>query len=606
MKIISAVISVVLCLILAENGVSATAEQRLTVTWNVLVTTPGGGHLNWYELKADPEDDRHLIVCGAERNAQDNAYYGVVYSSSDGGRSWKMALEDRSSAWVSEQSCTFGPQQTAYFISEASRVIDGEPHHALGTTRIFVSSDGGQRWRETAKTGWADYSSSVVGTSGSGSPRLYVFYNGNAAYDPSKKRGSSLDFFTASSDGTRISSRQSVPGMVKKNYQGVYPSSSAVLDDGSVVVLFNARTKEIVRGNRVTDVFQIGVVHVTSRGPLAPVTIADITTTNQTPGCPVSLSNSLAYDKTDDILYAAYNKFASGRCVVMLTHSRDDGRTWAQPDELQDPQHIQSSMYFPVLAVNREGVLGLLWRGRAEKSPGCWFFSISRDGLELESTVPLSACQPEDFLREQSSAYLATFVSQGKAGQPSSVDLVTLRDYLTRVGISAAPNGTFHPLWSALEDGCDELRTARIRIGYEPRSAAALPLPALSDVTDEFTTLYGGEERLDRQTNSVMIDLSFRNNSSRAVAAPLYLKVEHVTSAFGSIGFVNSIPAGQPGMDYIDLSTMWHADSLGPKATTPPVQLIFRFSEEIPSLRDRYFILRFKLRLFHTSAALAR
>ena len=153
-----------LCVALAAKSEDTRPSVRadMTVEWNVPVTEPEGRHLNWYEVKADPENGDNLIVCGAARNAQDNAYYGVVYSSRDGGRSWRRALADKSSTWVSEQSCAFGRHHVAYFVSEASKVTDGQLHHSLGTTRIFVSSDAGETWAETAQTGWADYSSSVV------------------------------------------------------------------------------------------------------------------------------------------------------------------------------------------------------------------------------------------------------------------------------------------------------------------------------------------------------------------------------------------------------------------------------------------------------------
>jgi hypothetical protein len=597
-KVRSLTIAVFLCLTAATSGISAAARHRLGVSWNVPVTAPGGSHLNWYELKADPEDGSHLIVCGAKRNAQDNAYYGVVYSSKDGGRSWEIALEDRSSTWVSEQSCAFGPRHMAYFISEASKVIDGELHHALGTTHVFVSSDGGETWRETAKTDWADYSTSIVG--GERAPQLYVFYNSNSGYDASKKLGSSLGFFTVSADGRKISPRHIVPDMVRKDYQGVYPSSSAALKDGSVTVLYNARTKEQAAGSDVATFLQVGVVRITSNGLLTSSIIADIASTTQPTGCPLTLSNSLTYDSVHDVLYAAYNEMVAGKCEVMLTRSHDGGRTWTASHELRGGIEDQFPMYFPVLTVNRDGVIGLLWRGTAEKSPGCWFFSAFRDGVKFEGTVSLSACRQERSLRDQSSEYLATFISHQARWQSIAVDLATLRDYLMRAGISASPDGVFHPIWSTMEGDCDELRTARVQIADNSRSIATRPIqtPGLSDVTDEFTALYGGEERLDHETNSVTIELSFRNDSSRAITAPLYLKIEQPTSPFGDIEFVNSSPAPSLGLDYVDLSSIWRTGSLATKATTPPFQLVFHFSDEIPALIDRYFILKFRLRLF--------
>src|SRR5882757_8695972 len=115
-----------------------------------------------YQIKAGPECAQNLIVCGAKWDAATNAPFGFVYASSDEGATWHSVLEDKNSAWVTEHSCSYGPNHRAYFISGASRVIDGVPHHELGTTRLFVSSDSGWHWVETIKTGWADYSTSAV------------------------------------------------------------------------------------------------------------------------------------------------------------------------------------------------------------------------------------------------------------------------------------------------------------------------------------------------------------------------------------------------------------------------------------------------------------
>src|ERR1051326_1868364 len=45
----------------------------------------GSGWTPWYEVRIDPEDSSKLVLCGSKWDAGDNASYGFVYFSSDGG-----------------------------------------------------------------------------------------------------------------------------------------------------------------------------------------------------------------------------------------------------------------------------------------------------------------------------------------------------------------------------------------------------------------------------------------------------------------------------------------------------------------------------------------
>ena len=283
----------------------------------------------------------------------------------------------------------------------------------------------------------------------------------------------------------------------------------------------------------------------------------------------------------------------------MLTHSQDGGRTWSTPQELSATEGEIRTRYFPLLAIDEVGVLGLLWRGKPEKSPDCWYFSISRDGVKLDETVPLSPCMHEDSLREQSSAYLATVIRQSEARQPASVEVLSFRDRLLKVEFSATADGVFHPLWSGLGDGNGELRVARIDASQARRPVLSelSQLPDLAEVTNNIAVLYGGEERLDHRTDSLTVDLSFRNDSLVTISAPLYLKIDDTDSDFGKIELLNpGLPSPAPGL--VDLSSFLRRGSLAPHERTGVDRLIFHWidAKDVPT--RRFTMVGMKLRFF--------
>jgi hypothetical protein len=383
--------------------------------------------------------------------------------------------------------------------------------------------------------------------------------------------------------------------MAERNYQGVYPSSTAVLNDGTVVALFNANRK-LTNGNGIRDL-DIGVVRLTAQGASSPTVIASPTFQKGSPACPVSLSNSLAYDERRDLLYVAYNDASSGHCALLVVRSDDHGGTWSRPMDISLGGKSGTPVYFPILAVNREGILGLLSRGMPRYSPDCWYFSTFRFGENAEDTLPLGPCGIPDSLSTESSAYLMTHIRQAKLAEPVHLDLFTIRDYLSRVSLISTADGAFHPIWSSLGAGLGELRTAAVWAGSKPKPSRSQDpqAPRLTEVTDRIKILYGGAQSLDLLTNSIMVKIAIRNASSVPLEGPLYLKVDDLESDFGEI-------------EPIDVSETdaWHgyarvpsaAGSLSPGGVTGPLDLILHIRSENRPVVNENFVARLKLRLF--------
>jgi hypothetical protein len=574
---------------------STKASFKLVCKWDVPVTPPTGGHLNWYELRADPESDANLIVCGAVRDAQKNAYLGVVYVSHDHGRSWRMALEDRGSTWVSEQSCAFGTHHTVFFISEASKVMDGVPHHSLGTTHIFLSRDAGETWTKTADTSWADYSSAVVSQSAAGEQQLHVVYNSAEQEDPGKHLGSVLGFFLVSTDGRSVTGPKTVPGMAKLDYRGVYPSSSVALNDGTTVSLYNAGTRRAVAKGGIS--LELGIVRFHGEEASPPIIVADPLLSYESPVCPSSISNSLAYNRQQNRLYLAYNTLKNGRCALMLRFSGDGGRSWSKARELVDGTDRPPARYFPILAVNNAGTLGLMWRGRADLTPGCWFFSTSHDAIRIDATVPLAPCAPSGSVGQQSSQFLATLTEQASSGQPALLRVLTLRDYLTRVSFAASTDGAFHPVWSQVSNEGSELRSVQIRPAGHHDDTQSGDLPKFKDVTDQVAILFAGQQRLDHVADRLTVDLAVENRGPAALRGHLFLQLEDVKSDFGEVEIGNSHGRPLSSTRYLDLTPYLPREGLKPGHATAPYPLVFHYLRTTQVLPGRAVLGEVKIRV---------
>src|SRR5260370_17738566 len=108
--------------------------QSIQVGPRVPISSPEGGWHNWIVIEADPNDEHNLIACGSKWSSQTNSLSGFLYASFDGGRSWQLKVNDASSPWVSEESCAFRPNGRAYFVADASKIVDGLTRHDLGQT----------------------------------------------------------------------------------------------------------------------------------------------------------------------------------------------------------------------------------------------------------------------------------------------------------------------------------------------------------------------------------------------------------------------------------------------------------------------------------------
>ena len=537
-----------------------------------------GLHL-WYEVKLDPEDPARMILCGTRWDAQTNTPLGFVYFSADTGRTWRIALEDRSSAWVTEHSCAIGPQHRAYFVSNAAAQTYIGANPVTGTARLFVSTDSGEHWTEKAKIGWTDYSSSAVSRV---SERLYTFFHaGILTRDPGQVKGNALGLLTTSPDGTNVAGPYFAPGASSSPYTGIYPSDALALPSGSVIALYYA-TRQSSTGSEI----EIGIVHADQ----APEPRLFQTAIARQPGdrsgsCLNFDNGAMTYDAEHNRVIVVYQDGCAASSRVILTTSGDEGKTWGEGISLAMPKDCSGRIYSPSLIVS-DHRLGLLWEDKPLSAR--WLYSYLQDGTSVAPPVVLS---DELGAAGVSNDALWTLISQPNQLGPVSnsapdavigVDVQSMANALWRTEGIVATNDGILAIWSAGTKEGMRLHSALIAMNGSPPHGDSLHRDELDDVTRNTVLIYGGErdyagQYYDEATRTLTLCTVLRNRTETSLRSPIEVKLEGLGSSWGSVSVVNATNAlPGPGASW-DISTLLTGDRIPGGTESNPFCMSFRF-----------------------------
>lgn len=523
------------------------------------VTTAGSGWHPWYELKADPEESNHLILCGSSWNAAGNAFYGFVDASTDGGKTWRTVLQDKRSPWVSEQSCAFGSNHMAYFISEASPVVDGYARFGHGVTQLFVSTDGGHDWVKASSTAWADYSTSAVSPS---TGDLVTFYNDKGTYDKGRHWGSSVAAIVFSPDGKQVFGPILNPTMKDEDYQGALPSNAISIKNGRIAALY-ASARKTSAGSK----YDIGLERI----DLLPSPSATFYPIASMRRCIHVDGNSLIYDKKRDELLVAYGADARNGCQLILATSKDGGKSWNKRTLVGGPRVSEQGIEHLSLAQGPDGLLGILW-----EDSGNWYFSLARDFTMLQSPIDLTDSSNVSHVAQDS---LMTVIRQPNGpgtevhGPITTVDVNvrSLPGVVFRSSGLVASAGNFVAVVPRVVEENDCLKSFVV-------SPAVIAIPAVNPVgrkrvpaqyvTQQIALLYGGAESFNNMTGTLSIDLELANRGDRPMKIPIKIEVVDVSSAMGSVTILNATNGLKgPGAIW-DISRSVTGNQLAPGSAT--------------------------------------
>jgi hypothetical protein len=227
---------------------------------------------------------------------------------------------------------------------------------------------------------------------------------------------------------------------------------------------------------------------------------------------------------------------------IWLAHSSDSGKTWSKPRRVNDDQTRWLSPgvangpddVMPTLAVNKDGVVGIMWYHRRDHADNVsWTarFSASLDGGE--SWLPSVKVSEMPYVPTRSEPMpLHGIKSRWNPDEQILGVAATIYSGAHTAGLAADASGAFHPLWAGNSTGIPQMWTATVTIDGVVQRNGTAELAALKDVSDKVEYRYTNR-RYTRATQTVEADVELFNASKDTIRGPLALRVLSVSSELG-------------------------------------------------------------------------
>ena len=455
----------------------AQAPATITVSRNVQVSAARpASPFNEVVVAAHPRDPSRLMACAMLEPGANRSVKSAAWVSTDSGRAWSPPTVT-TTHWANDPTCAWDAMGAAYFLH---KVNEGAPTPAGAVNSDFDylgverTRDDGRHWtplHRGPQTNDRPFMAIDV-TSGA----LYVAYNGHVHGERGTHQNEDFSNTVALMRSTDRGVTFAAPAQRALIDQTASTGINAgmdgivVLPDRSVAVLYTRMTLAQPGGaNRPSAtgkpiVTQSTLMLVRSRdGALTldpPHVVANVTSGYNLPHAR-GITGTLAVDASTGPhrgrLFAAWADFATGRGEILITWSDDAGATWSTPRPVNDDSGARGSTGGPdhsmaTVAVNREGIVGVLWYDRREFPAGDGYrprFAASYDGGVTWSASVAVATAPSAASAQRGPDYLAN------GGDTA--------------GLAASADGRFHATWIDNRTGVQQVWTSAITVRPAPR-----------------------------------------------------------------------------------------------------------------------------------------
>ena len=531
-------------------------------------------------LAINPRDAMNLVATSIVGSSGKHLCY--VYASRDGGRTWQRAKTTTADNPIFTE---YGGDPVVYFDSKGTAFF-GELLHGFVVSR---STDGGFTWEAPVMVpGNYDREYMAIDNSG-GRFNGRIYAAGQGHFNETNGKGSGALDIAISTDNGRSFSLSTTLAHRCAAGEGGGLVSVALVDllvtlDGKLIVPFHGGdcsrsglsqlwTTVSQDGGRTFFPAQAGPSYATGEIGFRYMK------SHSTPRAAID-SSSGPYRGW---IYVTYIDFDGKKYVVKITHSGDLGKTWSEPILVNDDTNPGDPAN-AALAVNKDGVVGVVFNGRDDIKSSCFrlYFAASLDGGQTFLPNVRASDQPTCPAASgnwtlRGSSY---FVPDPGGKSHAVIWMSSLADRFPNggdtQGLAAGPDGVFHSAWINGESGVMQLWFKSFTVHGIP----VVKSPSRQDLSAELT-LEASEPILEYATHTISIKVRLLNSSAVVVSVPLTVSLDAVKSYLQDLRAINA-DNGLHGKGASWNFTVGAKKSLGPQQQSEERMLRWGFSGDLP------------------------